>query len=144
MGAVSHSRKASWALDGEQRGKLKALGLGGFFLLVSLLVGREAKEDDLGRHGASPGWSGEGLRAASSGWTRLFQPMKSANSALASHSISFGRYYLLRSYAPDSMRPDQRLPDRSQKDLHGNETQYGEGSREGWTEEGPFKLAFEE
>lgn len=67
--------------------------------------------------------SGEGLWATSSGWTWLFQPMKSANSAFASHnSIYFVRHYLLRTYAPGSVQLDMRLPNTSQKDLHGNKT----------------------
>lgn len=54
------------ALDGEQRGELKALGLGGCFLGV-FVSGR----GDLGLHGANPDCSEEGLWATSPGRTWL-------------------------------------------------------------------------
>ena len=42
-----------------------------YFLLMSLLVGDTAKEDDLDLHGASPACSREGLQASSPGQTWL-------------------------------------------------------------------------
>lgn len=66
-GSGSQLGKASWGTGwGAKRGA-EGVGFGRLFLLVSLSVGGEAKEGDLGLHGAKPDCSEPVISANSSG-----------------------------------------------------------------------------
>lgn len=64
---VPQGGEASWGTGWGAKGGAKSIGFGSPFLLVSLLVGGEAKEDDVDLHGARPDCSGKQLWAVSSG-----------------------------------------------------------------------------
>lgn len=67
---ISEALREGTLGGGAKKGR-EGTGSGRLFLLVSLSVGGEAKEDDLGLHRNSPNCSEEGPWATSPGWTWL-------------------------------------------------------------------------
>ena len=63
---------------GAKRGA-EGIGFERLFLLVSLLVEGEAKENGLGLHSASPDCSREGLQATAPGWSWLISTNQISN-----------------------------------------------------------------
>lgn len=71
VGSMSHSKMASMDPGCEAKRGDDDIEFVKYFLLMSLLVGDTAEEDDLDLHGASPACSREGLQASSPGQTWL-------------------------------------------------------------------------